>query len=53
MSKSKSGQQYFPFLDNIVKGKMTFEQIDAAESDSVQYYQAAGKNTDWIMWKGC
>lgn len=39
MSRSKSGQQYFPFLDNIVKGKMTFEEIDAAESDSVQYYR--------------
>ncbi|MEO8406285.1 MAG: hypothetical protein ABI480_16870, partial [Chitinophagaceae bacterium] len=39
MSKSKSGQQYFPFLDNIVKGKMTFEQIDVAEKDSVLYYQ--------------
>lgn len=39
MSRSKSGQQYFPFLDNIVKGKMTFEEIDAAENDSVQYYR--------------
>lgn len=39
MSKSKSGQQYFPFLDNIVKGKMSFEEIDAAEKDSVQYYK--------------
>jgi hypothetical protein len=39
MSRSKSGQQYFPFLDNIVKGKITFEEIDAAESDSVQYYR--------------
>lgn len=39
MSKSKSGQQYFPFLDNVVKGKISFEEIDAAESDSVQYYK--------------
>ena len=39
MSKSKSGQQYFPFLDNIVKGKMTFEQIDSAEVDSVLYFR--------------
>ncbi len=39
MSKSKSGQQYFPFLDNIVKGKMSFEEINAAERDSVQYYR--------------
>ncbi len=39
MSRSKSGQQYFPFLDNIGKGKITFEQIDAAEKDSVLYYK--------------
>ncbi len=39
MSRSKSGQQYFPFLDNIVKGKMSFEEIDAAERDSVLYYR--------------
>jgi hypothetical protein len=39
MSKSKSGQQYFPFLDNVVKGKLSFEAIDSAEADSVQYYR--------------
>lgn len=39
MSGSKSGQQYFPFLDNIVNGKISFEQIEEAESDSVKYYQ--------------
>jgi hypothetical protein len=39
MSGSKSGQQYFPFLDNIVSGRITFDQIDAAEKDSVLYYQ--------------
>jgi hypothetical protein len=39
MSKSRSGQQYFPFLDNIVKGKMSFEEIDVAEKDSVLYYK--------------
>ncbi|MDP4263986.1 MAG: hypothetical protein Q8941_15770 [Bacteroidota bacterium] len=39
MAKSKSGQQYFPFLDNIIKGKLTIEQIDSVESDSVQYYK--------------
>lgn len=39
MSQSRSGQQYFPFLDNIVKGKMTFEEIDNAEQDSVMYYK--------------
>ncbi|HUM66029.1 MAG TPA: hypothetical protein PLV32_09295 [Chitinophagaceae bacterium] len=39
MSRSKSGQQYFPFLDNVVKGKISFAEIDAAESDSIQYYK--------------
>jgi hypothetical protein len=39
MARSKSGQQYFPFLDNIIKGKLTIEQIDSTESDSVQYYK--------------
>jgi hypothetical protein len=39
MSRSKSGQQYFPFLDNVVKGKISLEEIDAAEGDSVQYYK--------------
>ncbi len=39
MSRSKSGQQYFPFLDNVVKGKIGFAEIDAAESDSIQYYK--------------
>jgi hypothetical protein len=39
MSKSKSGQQYFPFLDNVVNGKMTFEEINVAEKDSVKYYK--------------
>ena len=39
MSGSKSGQQYFPFLDNIVNGRMSFEEIDSAERDSVLYYR--------------
>ena len=39
MAKSKSGQQYFPFLDNIVKGKMSFEEIDSVKDDSLLYYK--------------
>ncbi len=39
MAKSKSGQQYFPFLDNIVNEKMTFDEIDAAKDDSLLYYK--------------
>jgi hypothetical protein len=39
MSLSRSGQQYFPFLDNIVKGKLSIEDINAIEGDSVLYYR--------------
>ncbi|MBK5271319.1 MAG: hypothetical protein JJE22_09925, partial [Bacteroidia bacterium] len=39
MARSKSGQQYYPFLDNIVNGKMTIEGIDAIKDDSLKYYQ--------------
>jgi len=34
-----SGQLYFPFLDNIVRGKMTLSEIDAVRKDSIQYYK--------------
>ncbi len=36
---SGNGQLYFPFLDNIVKGKMTITDIDAVRDDSIQYYK--------------
>lgn len=36
---NKSGQYYFPFLDNIVKGKTTLEEIDAAKNDAVKYFR--------------
>jgi hypothetical protein len=39
MARSKSGQQYFPFLDDIVKGKITIDQIDSIQDDSLQYYK--------------
>jgi hypothetical protein len=34
-----SGQLYFPFLDNIVRGKMTLSEIDAVRIDSIKYYK--------------
>lgn len=34
-----SGQLYFPFLDNIIQGKMSFGEIDAVRNDSIQYYK--------------
>ncbi|MET0463207.1 MAG: hypothetical protein ABW007_08630 [Chitinophagaceae bacterium] len=39
MSRSKSGQMYFPFLDNVVKGKTTLAELDAAEKDAVKYFR--------------
>ena len=34
-----SGQLYFPFLDNILRGKTTFEEIDEIKDDSIKYYK--------------
>jgi hypothetical protein len=39
MARSKSGMQYFPFLDNILQGKTSITEIDAAKDDSLQYYR--------------
>ncbi len=39
MAKSKSGQQYFCFLDNIVNGRMTIAQIDSVKDDTLSYYK--------------
>jgi hypothetical protein len=34
-----SGQLYFPFLDNILAGKQTFEEINAIKEDDAKYYK--------------
>lgn len=39
MAQSRSGQQYFPFLDNIISGRMTLREIDDAKDDSLLYYR--------------
>ncbi|HWR32170.1 MAG TPA: hypothetical protein VN451_01485 [Chitinophagaceae bacterium] len=39
MARSRSGQQYFPFLDEIVNGKLTIETIDSVKEDSLLYYR--------------
>jgi hypothetical protein len=39
MAGSQDGQQYFPFLDNIVKGKMTLAGIDSVKNDTILYYR--------------
>jgi len=36
---SKSGQLYFPFLDNIMAGKTSLEEIDQVKNDDVKYYK--------------
>lgn len=36
---NKSGQLYFPFLDNIIAGKISFEDIDRVKNDDVNYYK--------------
>jgi len=38
-SKSGSGQLYFPFLDNLVKGRITTEEIDKVKDDGLNYYR--------------
>ncbi|TXH20282.1 MAG: hypothetical protein E6Q95_06030, partial [Chitinophagaceae bacterium] len=39
LSQQTSGQIYFPFIDNLVKGKTTIEQINAVKDDRLQYYR--------------
>ncbi len=39
MANSKSGQMYFPFLDNIVKGKINFSEIDSVKNNDFAYYR--------------
>lgn len=38
MAGSRSGQQYFPFVDNILRGRVTVEQIDQVKEDTLAYY---------------
>src|ERR1700743_1714705 len=38
-ANSKSGQLYFPFLDNLVKGRITLEDIDKVKDDDLSYYR--------------
>jgi len=38
-TSSGSGQLYFPFLDNLIKGKMKLSDIDAVKDDDANYYK--------------
>ena len=39
MAASKSGQQYFPFIDLLVNDKISFEEIDRVKDDDLNYYR--------------
>ncbi len=39
IASSKSGQLYFPFLDNLMKKKITLEEIDKVKEDDLLYYR--------------
>ncbi|MDR6341058.1 hypothetical protein HNQ91_004131 [Filimonas zeae] len=39
MARLKTGRQYFPFLDDLYRGKRSFAAIDSVMNDSVQYYK--------------
>ena len=39
LSQQNSGQIYFPFIDNLVSGKITIEQINAVKDDRFKYYR--------------
>ncbi len=50
MATSNSGRWYFPFLDNIMKGKMTISDIDEVKDDSVKYYRLLVKtHLDYVQ----
>jgi hypothetical protein len=39
MATSKSGQLYFPFLDNVLKGKITLQEIDRVKDNDLAYFR--------------
>lgn len=39
MASSRSGQLYFPFIDDIYRGKMTFDEIDKVKNNDLEYYK--------------
>jgi hypothetical protein len=39
LANSRSGQKYFPFLDNLLKGKVTMDEIDKVKDDDLNYYR--------------
>jgi hypothetical protein len=39
MANSSSGQIYFPFLDNLLRKKITFEEIDKVKDNDLAYFR--------------
>lgn len=39
MASSRSGQLYFPFIDEIYRGKMKFEDVDKVKDNDLEYYR--------------
>ena len=39
MAQLKTGRQLFPFLDNIYRGKLSFEDVTAVMDNDVKYYK--------------
>jgi hypothetical protein len=39
MASSRSGQLYFPFIDDIYRGKISFEAIDKVKDNDLEYYR--------------
>ena len=39
LAASRSGRLYFPFLDQLVKGKITLEDIDKVKDDDLNYFR--------------
>jgi hypothetical protein len=39
MANSRSGSLYFPFLDNLVRGRTTLEEIDKVKENDLAYYR--------------
>lgn len=39
MASSRSGQLYFPFLDNLIRGKITLQEIDSVKDNDFNYFR--------------
>jgi hypothetical protein len=39
LANSRSGQLYFPFLDELVKGKLSTDDIDKVKDDNLNYFR--------------